>query len=173
MTRVVVSAETRTWATREKDDSDSWDQGDTAGEVSNVVAFLEAREVSYYGDSHGKEIPGAKVGDTVYAVVADYESGCTFGRDGGHAQVLDFFSDSESAQALADVALKPDSKKERWGQSVDVFDYSFEFNGENYSRNWVGYFESLNQLDIWECRIKETAKDPWSSDPRPGFKIGR
>lgn len=173
MTRIVVSAETRTWTTRERDTSDSWDNGDTAGEVSNVVAFIEGQEVSYYGDSHGKDIPGLKLGDTVYAVVADYESGCTFGRDGGHASVLDFFATGEEAKALADAALKPDGKEDRWGRSVDRFDYSFDFNGETYHRAWVGYFESLNSLDVWECRIKGHAKDPWSDDPNPGFRVGR
>lgn len=173
MTRVVVSAETRTWETRPADPDDSWDNGDTAGEVSNVVAFIEGQEVHYYGDSHGKEIPGAQVGDIVYAVVADYESGCTFGRDGGHASVLDFYSDRESAEALVKAALTPDGQIERYGQTVDQFGYGFTFNGENYSRSWEGYFESLNSLDVWECRIKGAAKDPWSDDPTPGYRVGR
>lgn len=173
MTRVVVSAETREWTTRERDPNDSWDIGDTAGEVHNVVAWLEPQEVGYYGDSHGKDIPGAKLGDTVYAVVADYDSGCTFGRSGGHASVLDFFTDPAEAKALADAALKPDGKEDRWGRQVDRFDYSFTHNGETYHRAWVGYFESLNSLDIWECRIKGTAKDPWRDDPEPGFRVGR
>lgn len=173
MTRVVVSAETREWTTRERDSSDSWDQGDTAGEVSNVVAWLEGQEVGYYGDSHGKDIPGVQLGDTVYAVVADYESGSTFGRSGGHASVLDFFTDREEAKALADAALKPDGKEDRWGRQVDKFEYSFTHNNQNYHRPWVGYFESLISLEIWECRIKGTAKDPWSDDPQPGFRVGR
>jgi hypothetical protein len=173
MTRVVVTAETREWTTRERDPSDPWDNGGTAGEVSNVVAFLEEREVSYYGESHGKDIPGAKIGDTVYAVVADYESGCTFGRSGGHAQVLDFFDNPAEAKALAEAALTPDGKEERWGRQVDRFDYQFTHNGQDYGRSWIGYFESLNSLDVWECRIKGTAKDPWSDDPNPGFRVGR
>lgn len=174
MARVVVSAETRTWETRPRDPSDSWDNGDTAGEVTNVVAFLEPREVSYYGDSHGKDIEGADIGTTVYAVVADYESGCTFGRDGGHASVLDFFTDPAEAKALAEAALKPDSEGRNWrGDKEKVCGYSFEYNGQTYHRAWVGYFESLNTLDVWECRIKGTAKDPWSEDRDPGFKVGR
>jgi len=173
MTRVVVSAETREWVTRDRDPGDSWDIGDTAGEVTNVVAWLDPKEVSYYGESHGKDIPGAKIGDTVYAVVADYESGCTFGRSGGHATVLDFFANPEEARALADAALRPDGKENHYGRVVDKFDYSFTHNGKDYHRSWVGYFESLNSLDIWECVIKGTAKDPWSDDPMPGFKRGR
>lgn len=172
MARVVVSAETREWTTRQRDPSDSWDIGDTAGEVSNVVAWLEGQEVHYYGDSHGKEIEGADIGTKVWAVVADYESGCTFGRSGGHAQVLDFFDNPAEAKALSVAALTPDGERERWGGKEKVFDYSFTHNGETYHRNWVGYFESLNSLDVWECRIKGQAKDPWSDDPSPGFRTG-
>lgn len=173
MARVVVTAETRTWETRPADPSDSWDNGDTAGEVTNVVAFLEATEVSYYGESHGKELGDVKVGDTVYAVVADYESGCTFGRDGGHASVLDFFTDPDEAREFAALAVKPDSEGRNWrGDSTKVCGYSFEYKGQNYHRAWVGYFESLNSLDVWECRIKGVAKDPWSDDPQPGFRTG-
>lgn len=174
MTRIVVSAETRTWTTRERDTSDSWDTGDTAGEVTNVVASIEAQEVSYYGESHGKDIPDLKIGDTVYAVVADYESGCTFGRDGGHASVLDFFATAQEARDLAEVALRPDSEGRNWrGDSTKICGYSFEHNGQSYYRSWVGYFESLNSLDVWECRIKGHAKDPWSEDRDPGFRVGR
>lgn len=173
MTRVVVTAETRTWETRPADPSDSWDNGDTAGEVTNVVAFMERAEAHYYGESHGKDLGDVEIGDTVYAVVADYESGCTFGRDGGHATVLDFFTDPAEAKALAAAALKPDGQVERWaGHMVDQFDYSFTHNGQSYYRSWVGYFESLNSLDVWECRIKGVAKDPWSDDPQPGFRTG-
>lgn len=173
MTRIVVSAETREWTTRSPDPNDSWDNGDTAGEVSNVIAFIEGQEVGYYGDSHGKDIPGAKVGDTLYAVVADYESGCTFGRSGGHASVLDFFTDPEEAKALADAALRPDGEEERWGRKVDRFDYNFTHNGVQYWRAWVGYFEDLQSLDVWAVKIKGTPKDPWADDPQPGFKTGR
>lgn len=172
MTRIVVTAETNTWTTREPDPDDRWDSGDTAGEVSNVVAFVEQEKVHYYGSSHGKDLPGINVDDMVYAVVADYESGSTFGRDGGHAQVLDVFATAAEAQDLADAALKPDRKEERWGRMVDVFDYSFTHNGKNYSRAWVGYFESLNRLDIWACRVKAQPKDPWSDDPKPGLRYG-
>lgn len=163
MTRVVVTAETETWETRPADPDDEWDAGDTDGRVSNVVAYLEGSENSYYGDSHGKDIPDARVGTAVYAVVVDYESGCTFGRSGGHADVLDVFATAEEARALAAVAL---ARKESDG-------YGFQHNGEGYSTSWLGVFESLNSIDVWECHIKGAAKDPWSDDPNPGFRVGR
>ena len=162
MTQVVVSAETESWTTREVDPNDSWDVGDTDGRVSNVVAFIE-RAHGYYGDSHGKDIPDAKIGDTVYAVVADYSSGCTFGRSGGHAQVLDFFTTGDEAMDLAVAARNLKSSD----------GYGFAHNGVEYYTHWLGYFESLNSVDVWECRIKGVAKDPWSDDPTPGWKVGR
>lgn len=162
MTKIVVSTEVENRTTRERDESDGWDIGDTEGYVSNVVAFIEREgDPSYYGDSHGKDLPDVKIGDTVYAVVADYESGCTFGRTGASGAVLDFFTDPEEAQALAEAALnKPE-------------DARLVHNGVSYYCPWDGYFEYLQSLDVWACVVKGGPKDPWSDDKFPGFKTGR
>jgi hypothetical protein len=144
MTKILISAETRTWTTRPRDESDSWDNGDTAGEVSNVWACVEDQaEQHYYGESEVVEL-NVQAGDTIFAVVADYESGCTFGRDGGHAQILDAFLSSNEANACASAAM-----------NVNANDaHSFTYNGKGYYKAWVGYFESLNSLDVWEIRVR-------------------
>lgn len=171
--KIVVTAETEEWSTRERDPNDEWDIGDTDGRVSNVVAYVDSiNEHFYYGASAGKEID-ATAGDTVYAVVADYNSGCTFGQSGGHADVLDFFVSNEEAEALAEAALKPDGKEDRYGRTENRYDYSFTFGGREYSRAWVGYFESLNSLDVWQVVVKSQPKDPWADDMNPGYKVGR
>lgn len=97
MTNIVVTTEVETWTTRRADPNDRWDNGDTAGRVTNVAAWIEedARH-AYFGSSLSKEFPDdVTVGTTLYAVVADYSSGCTFGRDGGHSSVVDVFTSSE------------------------------------------------------------------------------
>lgn len=163
MTQIVVSALTRTWTTRSADPTDPWDYGDTAGEVENVVALIVSDVHRYYGESHGKDIPDAKEGNTLYAVVVDYESGCTFGRAGGYAQVLDFFTDPQKAAELAARAL---AQKEKDG-------YGFEHDGENYYTSWLGYFESLNSIDVWECTVRKHY-DPFNcSAGTLGYKVGR
>jgi hypothetical protein len=144
--KIAVSAETDTWTTRNPDPEDSWDQGDSEGRVSNVRAFVDRGNSYHYGDSIAKDLD-VKYGDTVYAVVADYSSGSTFGRSGGHAQVLDVFTTPEEAAALAEAA----------GAGTD---YSFEHNGKDYSRSWVGYFEDLNDLAVWDVIVRQNPEDP-------------
>lgn len=169
MTHICVTAETEEWTTRSPDPDDEWDIGDTEGRVSNVVAFEEKTTQGYYGASHSRDLP-VSAGDSVWAVVADYESGCTFGRSGGHADVMEVFASADEAEAFASVAMKLDGPEGRWGEKTH--EYSFEYEGKTYSRAWVGYFESLNSVDVWECVVKRSAKDPFTSDPRPGFKRG-
>jgi hypothetical protein len=156
--KIVVSAETEVHTTRNPDPTDSWDQGDTAGHVSNVFAFLDKSTGHYYGDSVSRDL-NVTYGDTVYAVVADYESGSTFGRSGGHAQVLDVFTTEEDAAALLEAAQanpKTDAYQEK---------YSFEHNGVTYHRAWVGYFESLNSLDVWDVVVRQNPNDPIKRGP--------
>lgn len=169
LTNICVTAETREWTTRERDHEDEWDAGDTAGEVSNVVAFVESTSQGYYGASHARDLP-VEAGDTVWAVVADYESGCTFGRSGGHADVMEVFASAEEAETFASAAMVYDGPEDRWGGKSHA--YGFEYEGKSYSRAWVGHFESLNSVDVWECVVKRNAKDPWTADPRPGYKRG-
>lgn len=149
MTQVVVSAQTESWTTRRADPDDSWDIGDEDGRVTNVVALLSDTEHNYYGDSHGKDIPDAKIGDTIYAVVADYTSGCTFGRSGGHAQVVDFFTDPEEAAELAAKCIS---------------------GGYDGYQAWTGYFESLNSLDVWDIQIK---RNMFSTNREDGYGFKR
>lgn len=143
MTKIVVSAEVEVWRTRDPDLGDSWDAGDTAGRVVGVNAWTarEWEREPRYGswDSWSGELD-VQAGDYVYAVVADYESGSTFGRDGGHASVVDVFTDIETADALAKVA-----------ESAE--DYRFYFGDRDYYASWQGYFESLNEMRVWAVRV--------------------
>lgn len=143
MTKIVVSVDTEVWQTREPDPDDSWDAGDTSGRVVGVRAWTARdweQERRYGGyDSWDGDLD-VSAGDYVYAVVADYESGSTFGRDGGHASVVDVFSDIETADACAEAAEQAQ-------------DYRFEFQGREYYASWQGYFESLNEIRVWAVKV--------------------
>jgi hypothetical protein len=39
--------------------------------------------------------------------------------------------------------------------------YSFEYNGESYSRSWVGYFERLQEITVWELVVRRNPADPF------------
>jgi hypothetical protein len=160
MSQICVTTEVETWVEDGPDEDYRKGvpysyRGATGGRVSNVVAFVEGEAHPYYGDSHGKELD-ALPGDVVYAVVADYSTGDTFGREGGQAKVVDFFLDSDQADRLREVA-------------AHTQDYRFEFEGETYYAPWVGYFEHLNSVEIWACTIRP---DRWSDGPRPGYRRG-
>ena len=134
---VEITVDTQTYQTRAPDPEDSWDRGDEGGHVTNVRArwVQHADETHYRAESF--DCP-AGVGTTVYAVVAQYESGDTFGRSGGHYQVLDVFPDVEHAQALATAA-----------EAVSKSQFTLSHNGKDYYVSWTGYFESLDWVRVW------------------------
>lgn len=141
MTKVVVTTSVKDYVTRERDPNDDWDIGDVEGYVDNVSGAIVDKLEGYYGCSLGKEFPDSvKPGTVLYAVVADYTSGCTFGRTGAQGQVLDAFETVDEAMALATVAKAVES-------------YSFDHNGTTYRADWVGYFEDLQSIDVWEILL--------------------
>jgi hypothetical protein len=146
---VRIEVETRTWITRSIDPEDSWDKGDTAGEVANVTATSTdaAIEGSWYGDSV-VSLPGIHVGDTIYVVVVDYESGNTFGRYGGYYQILDAFTSNEDAEALCSLARAYDTAEKR------NYTESLTYKNKEYYASWKGYFESTNSIDIWAVTVR-------------------
>lgn len=139
-------------------------RGSTSGRVSNVYAYLAPVDTSIgYGYESLSLDLSVEVGDIIYAVVADYNSGDSFGRTGGHSQILDAFLDHHKAEALAEEALKDNNTN-----------FSFTYDGKDYHRSWDGYFESLNSLDVWEIRVSRYANDPFrtSQNSNIGFKRG-
>lgn len=154
MPKIVVSAETETWTTRQADPNDEWDRDDTVGRVTGVSAYVDTRDNSYYGDSLARDLD-VRPGDTVYAVVVGYTSGDTFGSDGGHAKVMDIFTTRAEAEALC-AHLKT---------YEDKGDFSAEYNGVEYNHPWVGYFELLDSLEVWDASVRNAPADPY----RRGF----
>ena len=165
MTKVMVITEVERYVTRPRDESDEWDQGDMSGYVTNVYAKVDPRDDDYYysGDTLSKDFDELMPGAMLYAVVADYESGSTFGRDGGHACILDVFDNKADAESLARAALKADAKES-----------SFTWRGKSYYRAWVGYFERLQSLDVWYCPLRTETQPSWPECPdcSPGHKRG-
>jgi hypothetical protein len=168
MTQIVVGTEVETWQSEgpSRDYLNGVpysDRGTTAGRVTNVVAEIVTESHPYYGDSHGKDIPGAGAGDTLYAVVVEYSTGDTFGRDGGQSKVLDFFTDPEEAAALAQRATEHNYGTDGFG---------FDHNGEHYSTLWCGYFESLDSIDVWDIQIRNKASDISGDKSEWNFRRG-
>lgn len=166
-TRITVSTEVENHTTRRADPSDNWDIGDESGSVTNVTAWLSEDELdTYWTESLCQDLPDhIGVGSTVFAVVVDYSSGCTFGRTGATGQVLNVFDNAEEASKLAEAALAED-------------DYSFTYNEIEYRRSWVGYFEQLQSLDVWEITVRSGPQNrfytSYASEERThGRKVGK
>lgn len=141
MTYIEFGTHVKEYITRHPDPTDDWDIGDTEGYVENVTATIVDELKPYYGCSLGKEFPDSVgLGSTLYVVVADYTSGCTFGRTGAQGKILDAFEDPEEAMELAEAARA-------------VKDYGFAHKGQMYSTDWLGYFEELQSLDVWTVTI--------------------
>lgn len=150
--RIIVGVDT--WVTDEGDPPDvEWgNRESTDGAVTEVEAWLVSDEAkaSWYGDPILDVDAG--VGDTVYAVVVDYSTGDTFGRDGGYYQVLDAFTDPTDAYKLRDLAKEYEAGGQRFARDLTYKDKS-------YYASWIGYFEYTNDIKVWECEVTE----PWTS----------
>lgn len=87
-----------------------------------------------------------KIGDELYVVVVNYDTGDSFGRAYGRISIVDVFDDQEKANAFARYITddaKRNSKK-----------YSFEFLGREVHACWKGYFESFNYADVYPLSIR-------------------
>lgn len=74
-----------------------------------------------------------------YAVVVDYNTGDTFGQDSGCISIVGVEPTQELADGLRKAAESYSSEK---------FNYRFEYEGWQYHANWLGYFESLNHVQV-------------------------
>lgn len=150
MTEIRVVVETSEWQSRPADPSDKWDHGDTRGQVDNVYAELASapESSSWYSKELVKDLGDVKPGDSVYAVVVDYESGDTFGRWGGYAQIMDVFSTLEEAEGLyRECVAHAEQTVKRIAQGV-------EYAGKSYYVAWDGHFESVNDIEVWHLVIR-------------------
>src|SRR5262245_3104329 len=99
---VKITTETRSYVARPGDPNDEWDRGDTGQELTNVSAHFTDEEVDtdsvYHGSVFAVEPNGAGY---VYAVIAIYSTGDTFGREDGQVAVMDVFSASKEAATVA------------------------------------------------------------------------
>lgn len=170
MPNVKITAETETWVVRQADPDDRWDSGDSAGRVSMVKAEITDEPADSPGVGYTELVKtlDVKAGDTVYALVADYESGDTFGRSGGHYQIIDVFATPAEADELMRVVDSFNSLDDR---KADKLSTGLSFEGVRYYPGWVGYFESLNGVDVWECEVWPLKGSPESR--RAAYRKGR
>jgi hypothetical protein len=149
---VEVHVEKQEWCSREPDPEDSWDAGDYDGYVDSVEAFWVDRPadpIQWHGSTF--EADGAVPGDRVYVVVADYASGSTFGTTAGSHEVLNVFKSGAAALGLAQAAEQFTGAERAPGSLAT---WEFEHDGQKYYASWLGYFENLRDVRVWDCFLR-------------------
>lgn len=148
---IQIIVHTQEHETSEPDPDDSWDRADTAMEVTGVSAIKTANRVEishrgYYGNDTFEVEPNEN--GIVYAVIARYSTGDTFGHDAGRVQVMDVFDNNEDAAALTEALECSERDK-----SQSVVDFELKHGGRDYYLPWVGYFERLENVDVHPLRV--------------------
>lgn len=150
---ILVGAETESWNYSQSEEPDYEDMG---GAVVNVWATPNTTGFSAGSESLIVSLEDVGIGDYIYAVVADYLSGDTFGRNTIHSQVLDAFATQEEAEDLIEAEQLNREATAEWTN----YSFTFNHNGKEYRRYWEGYFETLNSLDVWKVKVAKSVPDP-------------
>ncbi len=148
--KIGIEVQIASWQTSAPDDDGGrWSyRGETDGEITKVSAIANSNiGIPYWAEDVNLNV---SLGDTVYPVIATYETGDTFGRDGGQTDVLDVFATYEKAESLS-----------AWIESIARDDYrrdgryafSETFEGKEYHLAWRGYFENFQKVDIYPCVV--------------------
>lgn len=147
---IKIILETRHYTLNDGDDpSVEWGNRDTdVTELESVYASLTgdtAEPGRYWGSREVATFNlDAGTGDTVYAVIAQYSTGDTFGRSEGLVSVMDAFSDLDEAKNLVEQLTRKPDKKDK-GR---ITEFERTVNGKKYYLPWVGYFEHLDMLRV-------------------------
>lgn len=126
----------RTVYTREIDQEDSWDQGETYTEV-NLLGVYTDKESKYANSWETFEFDGY-VPSEVYIVWVRYSTGSTFGHESGRMLVLGAYETEE--EAIAEVKLVNSGK-----------------HPKHYT--WDGYFEKLESVDHYHYNVTQGSPD--------------
>lgn len=147
MKNVKISVETSTYVTEEADPDDSWDRDNTSQDIDSwkaeVVDLKADKHSNYWNESIVVEVDDEA--DEVYAVVALYSTGDTFGNDSGQVYIADAFDDEQDAHDLLDEFKKYDDSL---AYGSKVVPYNFAFKDKSYDLPWSGYFEHLERLYV-------------------------
>lgn len=134
------------------------------GGINDVVARRASDEERY-----GVYDLDVRVGDYVFAVVAHYGTGDTFGHcSGGQTQVIGAYRTVEDADRAKELCELYTSDREAYDEKIEALvlqglikrpvvsrlDSGLVIDGVDIYPYWTGFFESLNEIKIWMCRVE-------------------
>ncbi len=140
--------------TSEPDTDDSWDRANTHTS-HNIVGFRAAPESD--GKYYDIEIPYAPLfEERYYLLYAVYSTGDSFGHDEGSSiEYIGFYKPSQLGIAQENERKLNDFTRDRNHGKYSVKLKSPEGKIYDQSVPWVGYFESLDHMDIIEINRTE------------------
>lgn len=148
-----VELETESWVTRDADPDDKWGRDDMASRLNDLSVF------QVDDDDRAEFEADVQVGDPVFVVVAHYSTGDTFGRSDGQVEVMDIFPDAATAYALCDfLENDPSETITKNGKRIETR-FRAEFEGKDYYKPWVGYFEYLESLKVERSWVQRAQKE--------------
>lgn len=127
---------------------DSWSRNSTRTDYTFEDLYIVKKD-----DCFTDVVPYSVTdGQTLFAVVAVYETGDSFGRDTAQPYHMATFKTRQEAEEFVNTILNSHNKKEReWPFSVEL-----ELHGQKATIQipWAGYFEKLEELEIYPMTLK-------------------
>jgi hypothetical protein len=160
MTKIKVVDRKTSHVTKERDPSDEGDR-DSTDTDHNIVGIYESKD---YGDVEvGFKLDKNK---RYYLLYVNYDTGDSFGRDGGQISFINLFENEEKAnenrRRIEEHYKKfKDSRDYNvYGEKLQESHYSVRLVAENgeeymYSPEWMGYFEDMNSVDVDAVKVVE------------------
>lgn len=127
------------------DADDPWSRDSTRSDYTVTGAKI-AGSKSRYGAC---PISDCEVGDKIYVIWADYQTGDTFGSDSAIEFLAAFKSEAKARRCFDKANHK--TKDSGWDIQVELDD------GTQYTVHipWLGYFEHLEELHMTEVTVTE------------------
>lgn len=97
---------------------------------------------------------------TVYAVVAYYSDGDTFGHSYGNLFIVDVYGNMDKAQAVAE-QIRHDDRVEKGKKNPSIFGESTRYVP------WGGYFARLERVEVEVLHVLRTSMNPADTKQEP------
>ena len=146
--KIEVDVDTSTWTTREGDDKPYSDRGETSS--SHDIRGLKLLDDGRYGYRSAEVLFKPEKGQVYHLLYATYSTGDSFGYDHNHCfEVIGIYKDRKVAEENCKRLYegKP-VKKGEWGSQLIPLKVEGMRETHDYYRPWMGYFESLVDLEV-------------------------
>lgn len=146
MTQIFIPYRRHEHTTRERDETDSWDRGDSAASIYMGNAIFTSDDS--YKDGQWIEVPISFVpGRKYFLLWADYNTGDSFGTSHNQIEIIDIFRYRREADRWRLHLLRDSSRHSETYRRADG-------SPSSLYKPWSGYFESLNDLNIEEVTFE-------------------